>query len=846
MEKDERLLPLPQGLDLRPASNRETPTNYAPFYGYDTINEGRSLREYLMVVYKRLPLILAFTILITALAAFYMYRLPSVYEAQTGMVIEPPKPVYRDKGGGTYINFGYDTNYYNTQLKLLKSADLIQDVVIQLGLYREPNLFNQNSKGLISSIRSIFSGAKQQENKEASLPNLGDISTEDATNSQTKLTLDEQQRAESYASTLMGNLTVDQVQNTNLVNIKIQTTNPEIAAKVTDTIADVFIKKDAERVTKGAQDSLQELSKSIDDLRTSIDQQELERINALQANALPIGKDEKGGSLTADRLRALSSELLVAQNELGKIKASYEQALKANNPFAIQDINDNPVIQNIRTANAEEEKRQQARITDLTKEIDIKTKELTALRVKYTDEHREVKGKIAEITELKVQQSRLQKEVDRIVSENDNKLKTSAVKDVLGLMQSKYAAAQQRVSRLSAEYSSELRIANSQGLAETKLISLSNEIDTNRTLLNKYLQEQKEMDLAIKGSKPENITVSNRAFRPTSPIGPQRNRNIVIAFLLSLATGIGLAFLLDYLDDSLKNSDDVSKYLGLPTLALIPHQSLLEKKKRGMIPAKTGEEVAASTALISVEDTRSAMAEAYRHLRTSLLFSSAGKPPQSILVTSSQPSEGKTTTAMNTAITLAQAGADVVIIDCDLRRPRLHSHFAIDNTTGLTNYLSGDKNAESVLKQYPDLPKLKIITSGPIPPNPAELLGSNEMSNLLKYLQKNFQHVIVDSPPAISFTDAAILSTQVDGVIIVAMSGKSSIQLIRRFKQRMNAIGARIYGVVLNGIKPDSFEYGYYGYGYEYTYDYYYTPEDDDSTPRMEDSRKTAAKAGKT
>ena len=305
--------------------------------------------------------------------------------------------------------------------------------------------------------------------------------------------------------------------------------------------------------------------------------------------------------------------------------------------------------------------------------------------------------------------------------------------------------------------------------------------------------------------------------------------------------GIGLAFLLDYLDDSVKTSDDIGRHLGLPTLAMIPHHFGSEKRRLKLAAANGngngstnihGTSVPISTGLITLEDRRSPMAEAYRHLRTSLLFSSAGKPPQSILVTSSQPSEGKTTTAINTAITLAQADADVVIVDCDLRRPRLHSYFDLENTQGLTNYLSGERNTENLIKQCRELPRLKVITSGPIPPNPAELLSSNEMKNLLQFLRGRYKHVIIDSPPAISFTDAAILSTLVDGVVIVAMAGKSSLHLMRRFKHRLGTIGARIYGVVLNGIKSGSMEYDYYGSGY---YEYYAKSEADTSTPVMED-----------
>lgn len=840
MEKDERLLPLPTPKDVQ-LSTHEYPAAYSPIYEEEGFAEQRSLREYFNVVYKRLPMILALAILVTSVVAFYMYRQPSVYESYAVMIIEPPKPKVTSKDA-ININFGNDANYTNTQLRLLQNPDLMRDVVVRLGLHRDANLFANQNKGVTATFKSLFADDKAKTEKESSLPLLTENPDNTTTGEQIALTPEERVRAELYAGTFLGGLRVEPVERTNLVNIHVQSTNPELASKVADMTAKLFIERSFADQTGGAKRQYEELTKSIEDLRTTIAGQEIEYIQKLQEFNIPL-RDGKGNDLNAERLQTISSNLLAAEDERRKIQAAFEAAQRASDGKGgiLSVVPENKAILAAREQNLKRQADLEKRVEDLDRRIKEAEEERQTLLVNYTEEYSKVKQITAKIAELETQKVNLQRDVTQKIDSEGTKLIKNAEREVLTALQAQLQAAQKREAQLRADYLNEVSSANVSGIAETKLTTLKREIETNRGLLDTYTQRQKEQELAIDGSRPDNLRFTTAAVKPTEPIGPQRNRNILVAFLVSLAAGIGLAFLMDYLDDSIRTSDDVGRHLGLPTLALIPHQVTNEKRKLLAANINGG---ASSTALIALEDTRSAMAEAYRHLRTSLLFSSAGKPPQTILVTSSQPAEGKTTTAINTAITLAQSGADVVIIDCDLRRPRLHNHFDMENTHGLTNYLSGEKNTDLMMKPCPGLPRLKIVTSGPIPPNPAELLSSQEMKNLLQFLRGNFKHVIIDSPPAISFTDAAILSTLVDGVVLVAMAGKSSIHLMRRFKQRLANIGARIYGVVLNGIKSDSVEYGYYGYGY--TYNYYNSPDDDDSTPRMEDMETVSSSIHKT
>jgi capsular exopolysaccharide synthesis family protein len=398
--------------------------------------------------------------------------------------------------------------------------------------------------------------------------------------------------------------------------------------------------------------------------------------------------------------------------------------------------------------------------------------------------------------------------------------------EVVASMKAKSDAAVSQLKDLSSAYARESGLTAEQTKNVIELASKRADLASDQQYLNTLFQKRRELNLAVTGDSGTKVSVANYSRLPRGPVGPARLRTILVAFLLSLLSGVGLAFLLDFLDDTIKTVDDVDRYINLPALALIPAMRSDKPRLRGGDAAPLDPNEA--TALAMVKDVRSPIAESYRHLRTSLLLSSAGTPPRTILVTSSQPSEGKTTTAINTAFMLAQTGAKVLIMDCDLRRPRLHTHFNIPNTQGLTNCLSGNAtDVDSVIQDYGPQPNLKLLTSGPMPPNPAELLGSEEMRKLLITLSEKFNHVIVDSPPAISFTDASILSTFVDGVVLVVHGGRSSRAVVRRAKQQLLDIGVHIFGIVLNNVRIEKTQDYYYGGYYGYYKSSYYTSEEE-------------------
>jgi capsular exopolysaccharide synthesis family protein len=793
MSQDNRLLPLSPGTNLdRPLRELTQPDRPNNTY---SMAEPTHLRDYLSVVLKRKWLILSLLVVVTSLVAIQMYRQPTVYRAESVMQIEPKTKSFL-KTKEITINAPTDAAYWGTQLALLENPRLHRKVILALDLQNNPAFAGGQARpSLFTAVRRMFS--RQKPAAAAAAPaaegvqegGLGVVNDAPTTPVEAdKLTPEQAAKMLAYEDALRGNLTIDPVERTNLVKIVYEHTNPALAMKIADTLALVFIQDNIERETSGSVKSAEQLAKNITDLQASIRQKQQEVINFRTSRGLPLGKIQ-GENLTASILTTSTAQMMEAEAARKDLQASYEAAQRSPDLFSIPQVLENKSVQELRDKlSAVEEQRQ-------------------ALLVQYTAEWPAVK--------------KLDKQKDQIQVALDKQ-----AKDVVLAMKSRYDAAVQKEKQLKQSNTQARGEAKGQSRSEMELGIIQQELETTQQLYNTAIQGKKEFD--VTGTEvPNNITISTPARR-AEVVGPPRVRNIMIALLLSLAAGIGLAFLLDYLDDTLKSIEDVDRHIHLPTLALIPAPRV---ERRFALPARGGGTAAAqgdptATALALIEEKRSPVAEAYRHLRTSLLLSSAGQPPKTVLVTSSQPSEGKTTTAVNTAVMLAQTGAEVLILDCDLRRPRIHAHFGLPNTRGVTNYLSGDTNIGSIVQEYDKLPNLKIITSGPVPPNSAELLGSEEMRRLITLLSDNFTHIIIDSPPAISFTDASILSTMVDGVMLVVHGGRSSRAVVRRAKQQLLDVGAHIYGIVLNNVKLESSDYYYYS-GY---YSSYYANEDDDQT----------------
>ncbi|HSP62415.1 MAG TPA: polysaccharide biosynthesis tyrosine autokinase, partial [Pyrinomonadaceae bacterium] len=734
-------------------------------------------------------LVLGIAALITALATIYVARKPDVYEASARVQVDTENnPMYAGKTTPFLYSPVNDPAYFNTQLQILTSPGLLRRVVKTLDLEHNQAFLRPQSSQPHSTWKTItgmlgFGGREQQNvpNQVKELPLTTSVAP--ATSSED---LGEAKRLAPYVGALQG-LKVEPVREsragyykeTRLIDITFQHGDPETAARITNCVAETFRRSNLEKKNEANTDTSEFLSKRVAELQSTLHADEEKLVNYAKNNQI-LSLDASQNTVV-ERLSGLNKSLLEAENDRKEAEAKFNAA-KAPGAASAEAEGAN------KEANETEGK-----LGDLKRER-------AKLLVDATEEAPEVK-------EVNQQIAALEAHLKETRSRNAGTLLTN--------LETKYRETLAREESLRKSFNQQKGETVTQNEAAISYRILEQEIQTNKGLLDNLLSRSKENDVVLAG-RPNNISIVDYAIVPDYPVGPARLRSVMLAFVLALALGVGLALFLEYLDDSIHSTDDVEKFLRLPALAVIPAMGAGTARRRLLSSATSMQKRNGSNGgnpeLLLDLNGRSPLAESYRQLRTSVLLSTAGRAPKTLLVTSSLPGEGKTTTAVNTAVSLAQTGSSVVIIDADMRRPRLRSIFDLAEREGLSSILSSEMTEEKMLEtiKRDEASGLHVLTAGPIPPNPAELLGSDQMRKLIAVLSSKFTHIVIDSPPICSFTDGVLIASVVDGVLLVVHGGKSSRGVVRRSRQLLLDVGAKIFGVVLNNVNVRSHDYYYY------------------------------------
>lgn len=802
-------------------------TERYPAYREMYAQDGYNLLDYWRAIRKRLWLVIGLTVLATTAAAIYVARKPNIYSARSVVQVDleqaNPDLVTSDRQRPMS---NPDPSYFNTQLQLLSSDTLLRRVIKDHNLDVNKDFQEARNEGLVSAWRSMLMTVGLANDGEAK---DSEARTDTALATSNLVSADEiaeAVRLSPYVAIIQQNLGVEPVRDprttfkdTRLIEVSFRHTSPELAAFVVNGIGESFANYNQEKRSGTSRKTSDYLQQRIADLQSQVRNDEIKLVELKKSEG--ILKTDGDSTLVLAQLSGLNRQLLEAENDRKLAEAEYNAVVRS--PESSSSLVENQMARYVTE--------QENSVRELRNETQKKIGDLSAERARKLEVFKET---APEIIEIDRQISSLEQSLERALRKNREELedfrkRSSTV--VIENLRTNYAKTKEREEKIRVSYNQKYNEAQGQNIGDVQIRLLEQNIETNKGFLDNLRKQESSNDVAAKGSD-NNVSVAAFAIPPDKPIGPRRLTTVLAALFLSTLFGMGLALFLEYLDDTIKTTEEIESYLQLPALAAIPTMESMPRRKL-LLVGKTESEFQddpSKSELLIHSDPRSALAEAYRQLRTSILLSTAGHPPKSLLITSSLPSEGKTTTATNTAISLAQTGAKVLIIDGDMRRPRLHSVFNIENGDGLSTVLSSDLSEAQILGliKTDENSKLHMLTSGPIPPNPAELIGSEQMANLMKMLQRHFTHVVIDSPPITSFTDGVLIASMVDGVILVVHSGKSSRQVVRRARQLLLDVGARIVGVVLNNVNLRSQD-NYYYYQSYYNRDNYFHPDDRES-----------------
>jgi polysaccharide biosynthesis transport protein len=704
----------------------------------------KHLRDYLKVISKRRWAAIIFLVITFTLVAVHTFSTTPQYEGTAKVLLERVEPndlLARSRYGGN------DPSFYETQYQLIRSRAVARRVVEMLSLEDDFEIFlghwqktipvtdalKSSLIGAVHRILSKFRGAKGQE-EEGNSPGS---------------------REEWLAGAISSQIKVRPVADSRIVHISYLFPQPEFAALVANTVARAYIEETLELKMDSTRRTLEWMTRKAGEEAQKLEKAEMALHDYMRAHNIITLENRLAG--TPEEFAEISTQLMRAEShrrQMETLNSIIREVQKGTQqPETVAAIAADPALQTLRS------------------QIVLAEKSIMELSGRYGPKHPLMEKAVGD---LKVLEQKRQQEIDRIVQSIRNE----------------YELARSNENNLRAQFDKIKAEALRLNDRSVQYGILKREVDTNRQLYDALMLKIKEQSITDE-TNPINLWIVEEARIPGAPATPLKGFNLVIGLTLGLFGGIGLAFFLDYLDNTIKSPAEVEAVLGIPVLGVITFSKEKEGLEKTILRAPS-----------------SVMAENYKGLRTSLLLSSADRPPQKILITSAIAGEGKTTTAVNLAMALALAGKRVVLIDGDLRRPRIHKIFKQNNHNGLSNFLAGATEGE-ILKKGP-LPNLGLITSGPIPPNPSELLISSRMALLLEQLSQNFDIIICDSPPILTVSDSRILGRQFDGTVLVTLAHRIPFEVAGRAVKLLHDSHAPILGMVLNGLnvkKGDYYDY---------------------------------------
>jgi succinoglycan biosynthesis transport protein ExoP len=603
----------------------------------------------------------------------------------------------------------------------------------------------------------------------------------------------ENQKRPPELGAFLGSLSVKRVPNSRLLDVSFESTDPQFAARIVNehirNYQDQNIRSHYDETTRATT----WLRNELEELKITVQQSEDKRIAYERKNQIWTLDDKS--NITSQRLADLNKELTDAQSERMRREALFQFA-KSGDIASVPQLRENPTFQGLtqrRQATAEE----------------------------YTEALSQYGPNFPKVQRL---QSQL-KDIDQLIQkENVN---------TLNRIETEYRESRQREMLLVQALDEQKAAANEMAERMVEYNILKREAEASKALYDGLMTKLKEVGISA-ALQSSNIHVVDPAMIPAYPSRPAKARNIALAFLVGLVGGIGLALMREYLDNTVKTPDDIETLARLPSLAVVPQfaGSNGNGSRRRLLQGISTNGHEKRIELVAQHLPKSQMSEAFRALRTSLLLSQPGRPPQVILVTSALPREGKTTAAANLAVTLAQLGDSTVLVDADLRKPGVGRllNMASGKYAGLSSYLAGVSSLDLVTVPHPDIPNLAAIPTGPLPPNPADLLSSQKLADAITELRTKFKFVVIDSPPIMAATDAVILSVQTDGVLLVVRSGETPKEAFTRTRDLLVSVKCHILGVVLNAVDSGAPDY-YYSYRY-YPYSYGYGPQEAAESPQ--------------